>query len=82
MHAAGYLIAQIFFGLWPLPLGYLVYRSGSFRKVLGVLLAIGCFGYLIDTFTNFLPPASPSASSGSSSRPRRSGSCGSWPTCW
>jgi len=56
MHAAGYLIAQIFFGLWLLPLGYLVYRSGSFPKALGVLLAIGCFGYLIDTFATFLTP--------------------------
>ena len=56
MHAGGYLIAQIFFGLWLLPLGYLVYRSGSFPKVLGALLAIGCFGYLIDTFAHFLAP--------------------------
>ncbi|MGH2529132.1 MAG: DUF4386 domain-containing protein [Actinomycetota bacterium] len=55
MHG-GYLIAQIFFGLWLLPLGYLVYRSGSFPKVLGVLLAVGCFGYLIDTFVHFLAP--------------------------
>jgi len=56
MHAAGYLIAQIFFGLWLLPLGYLVYRSGYFPKVVGILLAVGCFGYLIDTFTRFLAP--------------------------
>lgn len=56
MHAAGYLIAQIFFGLWLLPLGYLVYRSGYFPKVVGILLAVGCFGYLIDTFTHFLAP--------------------------
>jgi hypothetical protein len=56
MHAGGYLIAQIFFGLWLLPLGYLVFRSGSFPKVLGLLLAIGCLGYLIDTFTRFLVP--------------------------
>jgi preprotein translocase subunit Sss1 len=56
MHAAGYLIAQIFFGLWLLPLGYLVYRSGSFPKVLGVLLAVGCVGYLVDTFAHFLAP--------------------------
>jgi hypothetical protein len=54
--AAGYLIAQIFFGLWLLPLGYLVYRSDAFPKALGVLLAIGCLGYLIDTFTTFLAP--------------------------
>jgi hypothetical protein len=56
MHAAGYLIAQIFFGLWLLPLGYLVYRSGFFPRVIGVLLAMGCFGYLADTFVRFLAP--------------------------
>jgi hypothetical protein len=56
MHTAGFLIAQIFFGLWLLPLGFLVYRSGLFPKVLGVLLAIGCLGYLIDTFAHFLAP--------------------------
>lgn len=56
MHAAGYLIAQIFFGLWLLPLGYLVYRSGCFPKAVGVLLAVGCFGYLIDTFAHFVVP--------------------------
>jgi len=56
MHAAGYLIAQMFFGLWLLPLGYLVYRSGYFPRILGVLLAIGGFGYLADLFTHFLAP--------------------------
>ena len=56
MHAAGYLIAEMFFGLWLVPLGYLVYRSGYFPKVLGVLLAIGCFGYLVDLFAHFLAP--------------------------
>jgi hypothetical protein len=56
MHGAGYLIAQIFFGLWLLPLGYLVVRSGWFPKAIGVLLIAGCFGYLIDTFARFLAP--------------------------
>jgi hypothetical protein len=56
MHAAGYLIAQMFFGLWLLPLGYLVYRSGYFPKVLGVLLVIGCVSYLVDLFAHFLAP--------------------------
>jgi hypothetical protein len=54
MHASGYLIAQIFFGLWLLPLGYLVYRSGYFPRVLGVLLMVGCLGYLVDSFAHFL----------------------------
>jgi hypothetical protein len=50
-------IAQMFFGLWLLPLGYLVVKSGYFPKALGVLLAIGCFGYLADLFARFLAPA-------------------------
>jgi hypothetical protein len=56
MHRSGFLIAQLFFGLWLLPLGYLVLRSGWFPKVLGVLLIVGCFGYLVDAFAQFLAP--------------------------
>src|SRR5215471_11907574 len=47
MHRQGYLIAQIFFGGYLLPLGYLVYRSGMFPKALGVVLMVGCGGYLM-----------------------------------
>jgi len=57
MQHDGYLIAQMFFGLWLLPLGYLAVKSGYFPKVLGVMLAIGCFGYLADLFAQFLAPA-------------------------
>lgn len=53
----GYLVAQIFFGLWLLPMGYLVYRSGLFPRTVGVALGIGCFGYIADTLTRFLVPA-------------------------
>lgn len=56
MHASGYLIAQIFFGLWLLPLGYLVHRSGYVPAAIGVLLAVGAVGYLVDTFVHFLAP--------------------------
>jgi hypothetical protein len=56
MHHDGYLIAQTFFGLWLAPLGYLVIRSGWFPKAIGVLLIVGCFGYLADTFARFLAP--------------------------
>ena len=42
----GILIVQIFWGLWLLPFGYLVYRSGFLPKVLGILLILGCVGYL------------------------------------
>jgi hypothetical protein len=50
----GLEISQIFWGLWLLPFGYLVYKSGFLPKVLGVLLMIGCFGYLITFFGGFL----------------------------
>ena len=52
----GYLIAQIFFGLWLLPLGYLSYKSGMFPRALAVLLVIGGMGYLLDTVGSFLVP--------------------------
>lgn len=52
----GYLIAQIFFGLWLLPLGYLVHISRMFPRALGGLLVAGGSGYLVDTFTRFLAP--------------------------
>jgi hypothetical protein len=47
---------SLFFGLWLLPLGYLVVRSGYFPRVLGVLLVAGCFSYLADLFARFLAP--------------------------
>ena len=54
VHGQGYLIAQIFWGLWLFPMGYLVYKSGFLPKVLGVLLMIACFGYVIESFGAFL----------------------------
>ena len=57
LHGHGYLIAQIFFGLWLLPLGYLVYRSGFFPRVLGVLLMLGCVGYLADLVAIYVSPS-------------------------
>jgi len=52
----GTFIAQVFFGLWLLPLGYLLYQSGQFPKWLGVLLILGGVCYLVDLFTAFLIP--------------------------
>jgi hypothetical protein len=52
----GLLIAQIFFGLWLTPLGYLAYKSGWFPKALGVALIVGTVGYLVDVLAAFLIP--------------------------
>lgn len=52
----GTLSAQVFFGLWLAPLGYLAYKSGMFSKVLGVALIAATVCYLIDLFAAFLVP--------------------------
>lgn len=54
----GYVIAQIFFGLYLLPLGYLVYRSGWFPRPLGVVLMVGAGGYVVGVAANFIAPGS------------------------
>lgn len=56
LHKHGYRIAQIFFGLWLFPLGYLAYESGFIPKIIGILLMIACFSFLIDFFLFFLMP--------------------------
>jgi len=56
LHEVGIIIAYIFWGLWLFPLGYLVFKSGFLPRILGILLMISCFGYLIDFFTFFLVP--------------------------
>ncbi len=50
------LIWGTFFGLHFIPLAYLVYRSGYFPRVLGVLLAGSAVGYLTQSFGHFLLP--------------------------
>jgi hypothetical protein len=50
------LIWGTFFGLQFVGLAYLVYTSGYFPRVLGVLLVGSAVGYLTDSFGNFLLP--------------------------
>lgn len=54
LYSNGIHIAELFWGLWLLPLGLLVIKSGFIPRILGVLLIIGCFGYLISSFTHIL----------------------------
>lgn len=56
LHQYGIQIAGIFWGLWLLPMGYLVFKSGFLPRILGILLVIGGVGYLIDSFAFFLVP--------------------------
>ena len=56
LYKNGFMISQIFFGTWLLPLGYLVYKSGFLPRILGILLVIDCFAILIWFFQFFLFP--------------------------
>jgi hypothetical protein len=56
LYTNGFIICQIFYGVWLFPLGYLVFKSGFLPKILGVLLMMDCFGVLIWFFQFFLFP--------------------------
>lgn len=56
LHDRGVDLAAIFWGLWLLPLGILVFRSRFLPRILGVFLVIGCFGYLASSFASLLLP--------------------------
>lgn len=51
-----FVLSQMFFGLWLVPLGYLVVTSGWFPRALGYLLVIACTFYVLDLFAYFLAP--------------------------
>lgn len=55
----GMRIVHIFSGLWLFPFGYLVFKSGFLLKFLGVLLMLGCFGYVINFLGHTLIPNYP-----------------------
>ena len=55
-YRAGNGIAQIFWGLWLLPFGYLVAKSGFLPRALGIVLVVGGLGYLADFAADLLWP--------------------------
>lgn len=56
LHEKGVQISGIFWGLWLFPMGYAIFKSGYLPKMLGILLMIGCCGYLVDSLFAFLWP--------------------------
>lgn len=56
MHARGYNVAGVFFGLYMMLLGYLIVRSGFLPRTLGALMALGGLGFLTNGFAIFLLP--------------------------
>jgi hypothetical protein len=56
LHFQGFVIAEMFSGLWLFPLGLLVYRSRFLPRFLGVWLAIAGFGWVALSLTGILLP--------------------------
>ena len=52
----GFEAAQLFFGLWLFPLGYLVFKSGFLPKALGIVLMVHCVTWTSTFFQSFLFP--------------------------
>jgi len=50
------LANAIFWGLWLLPFGWLVYRSRFLPRLLGIWLMLECFAWLAFSFTGILLP--------------------------
>jgi hypothetical protein len=59
LYTNGFLIAQIFFSAWLLPLGYLIYKSRFLPKFLGLLLILDFFGNMSWFLQGFLLPDYP-----------------------
>ncbi len=57
LHHQGLVVNQIFWGLWLLPFGVLVMRSGFLPRILGVLLIVNCFAYVAVSLTSLLLPS-------------------------
>jgi len=56
LHNQAEFMNEIFWGLWLLPFGLLVYRSGFLPRFLGVWLMLACFGWLVVSLIALLFP--------------------------
>lgn len=57
LHGFGYgVVAQVFFGLWLLPLGALIWQSGFVPKAVGGLVTLAGIGYLVDVVIAAMAP--------------------------
>jgi len=56
LHSQSFVVNEIFWGLWLLPLGLLVFRSGFLPRLLGAWLILACFGWIVVCLTGLLAP--------------------------
>jgi hypothetical protein len=56
LHDQEVLAAEVFWGLWLIPLGILAYKSRFFPRFLGVWLIANGLAYLVNSFTGLMLP--------------------------
>jgi hypothetical protein len=56
LHGRGFVVAEIFWGLWLFPLALLVYRSRFLPRFLGVWLALAGVAWVVVSLTGILLP--------------------------
>lgn len=49
-------VGNLFFGLWLIPMGWCVLRSGTMPRLLGQLLMVSGIGYVLSGFATYLLP--------------------------
>ena len=57
LRGRGLVVNELLWGLWLFPFGLLVMRSGFIPRILGVLLIINGFAYVVASLTSLLAPA-------------------------
>ena len=56
LQGEGFNLALVFFGFYCISIGYLIFKSTFLPKIIGVMMIIGGFCYLINSFISFLAP--------------------------
>jgi hypothetical protein len=56
LHHQGLVIDELFWGLWLLPFGILVYQSRFLPRILGVWLIVNCVAYAVISLTGIFSP--------------------------
>lgn len=56
LNGSAWDVGGLFFGLWLLPMGWLVWRSGTMPRLLGWVLVVGGIGYVVSTYLTALVP--------------------------
>lgn len=54
LNTAAWGVGGLFFGLWLIPMGWLVLRSGFMPRPLGWILIAGGLGYILSAYTSYL----------------------------